>query len=89
MSTKPEDDSELYKKIVVTLVKYDLPPLGNDICAKELLATFQAAIQQADEANREKRMHQHQSICGCPMCEFHTSAYRLPAHQPKPKEPQA
>ena len=40
-------------------------------------------IQQVEVEAREKRMHDNESICGCPMCDFHTKAYGLTT----PKQP--
>lgn len=31
----------------------------------------------AKSNNKENRIRKNRSICGCPMCEFHTSAYEL------------
>lgn len=49
-----------------------------------ILTWHQAAIDAAVKEAKDKRVAANKSICGCPMCEFHTSAYQL--NQPQEKK---
>lgn len=50
---------ELRKRVVVLLVKYNLPPLGNDHCTNEITQLFAATLRKLRDG-----MPEHKSTLG-------------------------